>query len=375
MSGFRVATIRGIPIRIHVTFLLVLPFIAYGFGKAFVSAARFANVPPLQIAGGPWLWGLGVAVALFASVLMHELAHALYALRAGGRVEEITLLMIGGVSRITEPPKRIREETIMALAGPVMSLVLAGALYLAYLLAARTSFTLRFAFFYLASLNLFLGAFNLLPAFPMDGGRILRSLLTTRIGVLGATRVASRIGKVFAVLFGIWAVLSLNLLLLLVAFFVYVGAETESRAVTVKVLLGHLRIQDVMKAKIVSIPAEITVREVADRMVREGNLFYTVALDGRTTGLLTLDAVAAVPPELRQRTLARDIAIPTPPVAPTEEASKALQIMNETNTPEIAVFDGGRPVGTVSRDDIVRALKVTELEATQRQISSWPPRG
>lgn len=375
MSGFRIATIRGIPIRIHFTFLLVLPLIAFGFGRAFIAAAELAEVPPEQLTGSPWLWGLGVAIALFVSVLVHELAHSLYALRAGGQVRDITLLMIGGVSQIAEPPKETRQEAIMALVGPLVSLGLGGVFYLMHALADAASFSIRFALFYLASLNLLLGLFNLLPAFPMDGGRILRSVLATRMGVVRATQIACRVGKVFALLFGIWGFFSFNMLLLLIAFFVYVGAEGETRSVMVKAVLGRLRVQDVMKREVSSLPADISVHEAAERMLRERSLAYAVTVDGQTEGLVTLDAVQAVPPERRAQTLAREIAVKAPALAPSEEAAKALSIMSETDAPQLAVAEDGRLVGSVSRDDIVRELKLSELESTQRHaLSGWSGR-
>jgi Zn-dependent protease/CBS domain-containing protein len=367
MSGFRIATIRGIPIRIHFTFLIVLPLIAYSFGRAFVEATRYADVPPQLLVGNPWLWGFGVALALFVSVLIHELAHAFYARHTGGHVEDITLLMIGGASRISEMPKRPRHEAIMALVGPLTSLVLGGVFYGLQLLTSPTAFNLRFAFFYLASLNLFLGVFNLLPAFPMDGGRILRSVLVSRMGLLRATRTASQVGKVFAVLFAVWGFVSFNMLLLLVAFFVYLGADAENRAVMVKALLGQVRIQDVMKDHVVPLASNTTVHEAAERMLHERRLFYVVTVEGPSLGLLTLEAIASVPAELRRQTLARDVAVRLPPVAPSEDVERALQIMNDTNASQVAVSDAGRLVGTVSREDIVRVLKLTELEATQHQ--------
>jgi len=375
MGGLRIATIRGIPIRIHYTFLLVLPFIAFGFGRAFIDAAKLADVPVEQLSGSPWLWGLGVAIALFLSVLIHELAHSLYALRAGGRVRDITLLMIGGVSEIAEPPKELRQEAIMALVGPIVSLALGGGLYLLRLQLGEAGFNIRFAFFYLANLNLFLGVFNLLPAFPMDGGRVLRSVLAIRMGLLRSTHIASRIGKVFAVLFGIWGFLSFNMLLLLIAFFVFVGAEAETRAVMVKALLGDLRVRDVMKAQLFSVPAEISAHDAAELMLKERRLAYAVTVDGHSVGLLTLEAIQAIPPERRADTFARDIALQTPPLSPAEEAAKALRIMSETDAPEVAVAEDGRLVGTVRRDDIVRELKLTELESSQRQaMPRWPRR-
>jgi len=168
-----------------------------------------------------------VAIALFACVLVHELAHSLYALRKGGRVRDITLLMVGGVSQMSEPPKEVKHEAIMALAGPLVSFALGAEFHLLRLLADHASFNLRFALFYLGILNLALGAFNLLPAFPMDGGRILRAVLATRMGLVQATRTAAKVGKVFAVVFGVLGVLTINMLLVLIAFFMFIGAEGE----------------------------------------------------------------------------------------------------------------------------------------------------
>jgi len=129
MGGFKIATIKGIPIRIHYTFLLILPFLAYQFGLLFREAARHADVPPQQIHGDPFVWGLVLALALFFSVLVHELAHSLYAIRKGGRVRDITLLMIGGVSNLSEPPKTPQGEAVMALVGPLTSVALGVVFY------------------------------------------------------------------------------------------------------------------------------------------------------------------------------------------------------------------------------------------------------
>ena len=235
MGGFKIGSIRGIPIRIHITFLFVLPILALGFGRAFGVAARVAGVPPEQITGSPILWGVGVALALFASVLLHELGHSLYALRKGGRVRDITLLMIGGVSQISQMPRESKDEAMMAFIGPLVSIVLGIALYGLHAVSGGVSFAAQFGLFYVAGLNLFLGLFNLLPAFPMDGGRILRALLSPRVGAVRATRIAATIGKVFAGLFCAWGLFSFNLLLVLIGFFVFVGAQSEQRAVMMKI--------------------------------------------------------------------------------------------------------------------------------------------
>jgi Zn-dependent protease len=372
LGGFRIATIRGIPVRIHFTFLLVLPFLVIGFARAIRSAAVLADVPPEGLAGSPWIWGLGLALALFASVLVHEMAHALYAQRKGGKVKSITLLMIGGVAQISEPPRSSRDEAIMALVGPLVSLALGALFTLARGLAAHVSWSLSFALFYLGSLNLFLGAFNLLPAFPMDGGRVLRSLLARRVGVVRATHIASRVGKIFAVLFAVWGFLSFNMLLLLIAFFVFVGADGEARAVTAKAMLEGLRVRDVMNRTTLTAPADMSVREAGELMLRERALALSVTSADRPIGLLTLEAVQAVPPALRAETSARDIAVVTPPVSPNDEAAAALRLMSEGQLPQLPVAEDGHLVGAVTREDVERGLKLSQLEATQRGEARWP---
>ncbi len=357
-NAFQVARVHGIPIRIHFTFLLVLPLLAYSFGQSFVEAARLAGTPPGQLVGPPWLWGLAVAIALFASVLVHELAHSLYALGHGGKVRSITLLMIGGVSELAAPP---RSEAAMALAGPATSLVL-GAMFvgLARLTTDVDLPNVSFALFYLGQLNLILGAFNLLPAFPMDGGRVLRGALTRKIGPVRATRIAARVGRAFAVLFAILGFLSLNVLLLFISFVVYVGAEAEARDVLIRAALGDLRVREFMSPLEAGVAADETLREVGDRMARERRTAYPVTEDGRVTGLITADSVKRIAPDDRGRTRAREVARPARVVPAGERLADALHLLRDA-VPEIAVVEDGRLVGTLSQLDVTRGLELREL--------------
>jgi Zn-dependent protease/CBS domain-containing protein len=375
-GSIRIGSVRGIPIRIHVTFLLILPFLAIGFGRVYTEAARAADIPPEQLGGSPFLWGLVVALALFLCVLVHELAHSLYALRAGGRVRDITLLMIGGVSQIAEPPKGNRAEAVMALVGPLASLALGGLFYLVYLAVRDTSlFNLRFAMFHLVYLNVVLGVFNLLPAFPMDGGRILRGLLADRLGVLRATRLAARAGKVFAVLFAILGFLSANFLLIAVAFFVYLGADAESRAVLVKALLGHIRVRDLLGAGAPPPPVDpaTTVFEVGERMIRDRRLAFPVVDGAGVLGVVGLEAVKRVGPEDRTRLRVADVLHRVSPVDANDDASRAMRAFAEAKTPFVPVTENGRVVGVLSQGDVARALELRELQATQQSSSSALP--
>ncbi len=366
-SGIRIATIRGIPIRIHFTFLLVLPLLAYGFGRELAAAAQRANVPHDKLAGSPWVWGLAVALALFASVLVHELAHSMYALRKGGRVRAITLLPIGGVSELIRAPPTPAQEAIMALVGPLTSLALGGIFRaLFHWTVPLRNFELNFGLYYLSYLNLWLGMFNLLPAFPMDGGRILRGLLARRMGPVRATHIAATVGKLFAALFAAFGFVSGNLILMVVGFFVFVGAQGEEQLVLARALLGDLRVREVMTPQVDAISAGETLYDAGERMVHEQRLAFPVTDDGRVLGVLTLDQVEHVPVERRRAASAREAVEPAPAIDPDDPVAEALRILDERRLSALPVTHEGHLMGMLSRSEIARGLRLREFEATQR---------
>ena len=372
MGGFRIGTIKGIPIRVHYSFLLILPFLAYQFGLLFRSAASHADVPREMLGGNPFIWGLGLALALFGSVLVHELAHSFYALKKGGRVQDITLLMIGGVSNISTPPKTTRQEAVMALVGPLTSLFLAAVFYIANrVVAGLDSFDLQFALFYLAEMNLFLGLFNLLPAFPMDGGRVARALLAERYGVLRATQIAAGLGKAFAVLFGIIGLFSFNLILIIIAFFIFLGAEGESRSVLIKAMLGHVRVRDLMSPSYGFVSPAQSVYDAAEQMLRDRRLAFPVGENGRVVGLLTESAVEKVPPDERRLTTVSKVMQNVETVGSDDDLGRALQLMGGGDVALLPVVQDGAMIGILQRSDVMRGLKLQELEASQRQTTTY----
>ncbi len=373
-GSIRVGSILGIPIRIHVTFLLVLPFLAIAFGRIFSEAARAAGLSPGSLSGPPILWGLAVAIALFLSVLVHELAHSLYARRHGARVRDITLLMIGGVSQISEPPRTGREEAIMALVGPLASLVLGAAFWLVFRALRPTGwFNGQFVAFQLSILNLGLGVFNLLPAFPMDGGRVLRGFAAERWGIVPATRLAAGAGRVFAVLFAIVGFLSANFLLVFVAFFVYFGAEAESRGVIAKALLGEIRVRDLLASRAPPVEAATSLYELGERMLRERRVAYPAVAGGTVLGVVTLDDVRRVPLADRGRVSVGDVVRPVAPLDAGADAVAAIRALGEAGGP-VPVVDDGMLVGVIAQIDVARSLELMELAATQHPPPS-PGRG
>jgi len=209
-ASYRVATVAGIPINVHVSLVLMVLVIALNLGSLTAGIVL----------------GAGLAV----SIVLHELGHSLVALRMGCRVRQITLMCIGGAAQMEELPTRPRDEFLMAVAGPAVSLLLgAGGIGAGILLSGLPPFasTGLNLLMLLGALNIGLLLFNLLPSFPMDGGRVLRAVLTPRLGRLRATFVASRIGRVMAVLFGIYGFSHEHWFLVFIAFFVFIVAGKE----------------------------------------------------------------------------------------------------------------------------------------------------
>ncbi|NPC85350.1 CBS domain-containing protein, partial [Pyxidicoccus fallax] len=300
---------------------------------------------------------------------VHELAHTLYALARGGRVRSITLMMVGGVSELTEAPPRPRDEALMALVGPLTSIFLAAGFgAVTWLLKDTFSFNLQFACFYLASLNLFLGLFNLLPAFPMDGGRIVRASLTGRLGVLRATKVASVMGRSFAVLFGVWGVLSLNPFLLVIAVFIYLGAEGEARQARMKATLERVPVSALMTPRVGGVDATSSLWDAMWALRRERRLMLPVTEDGRPVGWVEMQTLSTVPDEERATRAARELMLPVETVGLEEDGWTALRRMAEKEVPQLAVVTAdGTLAGTIDVADVQRGLMLYESRVERRE--------
>jgi Zn-dependent protease len=226
--GLTILRIRGIPVRLHPSLIVFLPYLVFAAVRQLDSVALLLGVPRDAFRLPPLAWGIILAVGLFVAVLAHELCHSLVAIRSGARVHSITLMMLGGVSFI-EGRLSPGREAWMAFAGPLASFAIAAVSFAIFRFVPLPPDALA-ALFAFAMTNAVIGAFNLLPAFPMDGGRIVRGLLARWVGQARATAVAAGLGKVMAVAIGVYAIWSLNLILLLIAWFVYTGARGEERA-------------------------------------------------------------------------------------------------------------------------------------------------
>ncbi|MEZ3114917.1 site-2 protease family protein [Halobaculum sp. MBLA0147] len=368
MRKFTVGRVWGIPIRISTSLLIFLPVLAWliGSGQQIelyagtlggLTGAGF-DLAVLQAGATPWLIGATAAVGLFVSVTLHELGHSWVALRYGIGIESITLWILGGLAALEEMPREWTREFWIAIAGPITSLLVAAAFYGVTVAVPEGLQVVRFVVGYLAVTNVVLAVFNLLPAFPMDGGRILRALLARSRSYGSATRIAGRIGVVFAVLFAVVGVLGFQPILLLLALFVYGAATTESRTVLLDELLTGLTVGDVMSRDPVSVPADTTVAELGSRLLRDRQPVHLVTDRGQVVGVVTLDDLRAVKDRDHHVVQVGEIARDVPRVAPEDDAFDTLATLGAGGGSTALVTVDGDVVGTLSETDYSRAMTV-----------------
>ncbi len=373
-GSFRIGRIFGIPILIHYTFILVIPLFTWIIGSQIETTASMLNeifqVPvdtSLMTTGFvPYLLGAVVSLGLFAGVLVHELAHSLVARYKGIKINSITLMIFGGIASMEEGIPDPKAELPMALVGPITSLVV-GLICSAVVYAVpaittdpATAGVWIFVFGYLGVLNIILFAFNLLPAFPMDGGRVLRAWLAKRMPLHRATKIAADIGKGFAILFGLIGIVFISPFLVLIALFIYIGAGMESTAVKYSFLLQNVTVGDMMSSPVTTVPPTLPVRDVITMMYSSKHLGFPVVERDSLIGMVTLADVNRTSSIDREAMQVRDIMtrdpVTLPPDAPVIEA---LKIMSARNFGRIPVVSEGKILGIVTRTDII---KVTELK-------------
>ena len=373
-GSFRIGRLFGIPILIHYTFLLVIPLFAWIIGSAIVLTIDMLNevfkvsIDTTVVTAGymPWVLGTIVALGLFAGVIIHELAHSLVARSKGIAINSITLMIFGGIAVMEEGVPDPKVELPMALVGPVASLIVGiiccGLVYAAPSVTASPGMqgVWIFVFGYLGILNIILCIFNLLPAFPMDGGRVLRAWLAKRMPLHRATKIAADVGKGFAILFGIIGLCFFSPFLILIALFVYIGASMESTAMKYSHLLQDVTVGDMMSSPVTTVAPTLPVSQVISMMYVSKHLGFPVIERDTLIGMVTLADVNRMSSIDREAMQVRDIMtrepITLPPTAPVIDA---LRIMSAKNIGRIPVVADGKILGIVTRTDII---KVTELK-------------
>lgn len=307
-KGFRLPIrLAGIPLYVDLSFLIVLPLMVWMTARNLASVARPIGLDPAHFAGlAPLALSVVAVTGLFVSIILHELGHSLTARAYGVKVRRITLWFLGGVAEFEEMPRQRGAEAVVGIAGPIVSFALFALLWGATLVVPPTLAALWLICWYLGAINLMLGLFNLLPALPLDGGRILRSLLALRMPHLKATLVSGTVAKAIALLLGLYGLLTFSPWLMLMAFFIFTAVNSETRYAVVSETLKGVRVTEIMTPNVPIDPWR-----------------------------------------------------PLPAIPHTADALDAFRHMGQTNSPALVVVDEiGRPLGVLTQVDLQRAIQM-----------------
>jgi len=365
---WRIARIFGININIDPSWLIIFFLFTWSLGGQFF---------PMRYPAWPnslaWTMGLLTSLLVFASVLVHELSHALVARQQGEKVGDITLFLLGGVAQINDEPKKPLREFGMAVVGPLSSFVLAGLFFLVSVFLHRASQPLSAAALTLAVINTGLGVFNLLPGFPMDGGRVLRSILWQATGDMKkATRIASIAGQGIAFLLMALGFLQVlrgvfsGLWLVFIGWFLQSAAAHGYEQVVVRSVLQGVKAKDLMSTTFATVPASLTIQALVDDFILERKDRVFMVMEGDDLrGIVCLEDVKATPRRDWPRSRVRDIMTPKDrleAVSPETDGRLILASLAAKDINQVPVMEGGRLEGIICRTDVLRYIKLkTEL--------------
>jgi Zn-dependent protease len=360
--SYRILRIAGTDVKVHITFVLLL--IWQGLAVYPTGGAEAVLIT------------IGLILAVFTCVLLHEFGHILMARRFGIRTPDVILLPIGGLARLERMPEHPRQELLIAVAGPLVTLLIALGFYFYLQLQGSTPdvFTLEFsddsAAGLLMHINVMLLLFNLLPAFPMDGGRVLRSLLAMKWGFPRATRTAAAVGQFMALAGGMYGLVTNQFVLVLIAFFVFLGAGAELAAVEHRTAGRGMLVRDMMMTRFQVIPVHAKLEE-AVRMLLEGDQKEFPVLDnvGRIEGMLTREnLIKGLATRGPQSTVLEAM---TPNVAmlrPDLAFDQALDLLRASRIPALPVTGaGGELIGILSSDNIAELIQVKRAMQRERR--------
>ncbi|MGB2706042.1 MAG: site-2 protease family protein [Candidatus Omnitrophota bacterium] len=345
-GSIRLFKIADISINVHITFFLLLfLFLSMGFRWFFLI------------------------VAIFCFVILHELAHSLVAKKFGIKVNEITLLPIGGIASMSKMPDKPYQEFLISLAGPMLNIGVVVIFFfpLYYLLGPEVLFhplsvkTLPLTIAHIYWINLILAAFNLIPAFPMDGGRILRSLLARRMGYRKATKIAVNFGHIFALIFGYFGLVQGHIILIIIAIFIYMAASSEELQVDIRETLKRFTIKDIISPKFLTLQKDATLAKVLELIFHSHQEDFPIVEggDGRMIGFVTRkDIINGIHEHGTSASVTDIMRKDFPILRETDFLNNAQNIMQEHNMRALPIVKGGKVVGIVTIEDITRVYSV-----------------
>lgn len=358
--SMRLGRVAGIDVQVHFTFLLLLAFVAF---------VHWQNTHSAEAALG----GVLFIVALFGCVLLHEFGHALMARRYGIATRDITLLPIGGLARLERMPEKPAQEFWVAVAGPAVNVVIAAALFAwlwatnGFVRAEEMSVTGGSVLQRLMVVNVFLVLFNLLPAFPMDGGRVLRAALAAKIGRRRATAIAANVGQAMAIVFGV-AGFFWNPFLVFIAIFVYLGAQGEADMVQMQSALEGLRVRDGMMTRFRTLAPEDTLERAVAELLAGSQQDFPVVEDGVPVGILRRnDLVKALADNRRDTPVGEVMSRGCETVDETMPLRAAVEAMQAKQCGTLPVMRDGRVAGLLTLENVSEIIMInTALESVGR---------
>jgi Zn-dependent protease len=362
-TSWRIFRLFGIEIRIDSSWIFIFALITWALAGHYFPS-RYPQWPRLQ----HWQVGLAASLLLFVSVLAHELAHSLVARSKGEEVRSITLFLFGGVAEIVEEPKTPAREFSIALVGPISSLIIAGIFFGLWSAVRGINEPIAALARYLSIINLFLAAFNMIPGFPLDGGRVLRAIAWKVTGNLKrATRIASTTGQALAFLLiflGVWQILMgaffNGLWIALIGWFIHSAAVRGYREVIVKEMLKDVRAKDLMDARFEKVEGSISVQDlVEDYILKKRERSFLVTEAGKLAGIVCLEDVKGVPSEKRSTTMVREIMTPgdrLEAISPEEDGGQVLARLASGKINQVPVVQRGQIEGVVCRANILEFL-------------------
>jgi Zn-dependent protease/predicted transcriptional regulator len=350
--SLRVGSLAGIGIYVHWTFLLLIGFLLFAYGREGVAAA---------------VEGVGFVLAVFGCIVLHELGHALAARRFGVPTQDITLLPIGGVARLQRMPEHPLQELVVAIAGPLVNVVIAAALLVILFMSGGWNAIVPGAGMLeggflqrLMSVNVFLVGFNLLPAFPMDGGRVLRALLATRMDYTRATNIAASIGQAIAILFAIAGMFGQGgFMLLFIALFVYLGAEGEARLVQIRMLLRGVPVRDAMLRRFRTLSAHDSLQTAADELLAGSQQDFPVLDNDQLVGILRRqDLIEGLKANGREQPVSQVMTAECAVVEEYDMLERVMEQLREAGCSTIPVVRGGHMVGLVTLENVGEMMMI-----------------
>lgn len=364
--SLQVARIAGIGIEVHPSWFLILAILVWSLSDSFLPEVYEGWATATY-----WFVGTIAAVLLFAAVLVHELAHAMVAVRRGVPVPKITLFIFGGVSHLARQPRSAGEEFAIAVAGPLTSVAIAIVAAAVWVIAAGRQEQVEAVAFYLAMINALLAVFNTLPGFPLDGGRVLRSIVWRKTrSFRHATRVAGGVGELFG-----WGLIAAGVLMLftsiwsglwfmLIGWFLLNAARAESQNVQLDAIFSRLTARDVMSNGFEAVPPGLDLQTVVDEyMLGKGERAVIVALGDTVQGILSVSDINKVPRQEWPQTPAQRAMTPRDQIVTVDAdtgAMDVLMMLAERRLNQVPVLDHGRLIGLVSRRELIDRVQLAE---------------